>query len=67
MHVIKNAAGAAQHHEVPVALPKAKHAILPIPLLHFVQQRFIECQILHGRRQCEIQQAEPACLRTAWR
>lgn len=66
MHVVIQAAGPSQHHEVAVALPKSEHGIAAL-FVQFVQQRLIQGKILGRRGQGQIEQAKPVHLMAAWR
>lgn len=65
MNIIGDIASTTQYHEVAVAFPKTEHGI-PAVLFQFVQQRFVEGEILDRGGQGQIKQAERAHGITAW-
>jgi len=66
MRVFGQAAGRAQNHKMEIAFPKTEQRITSL-LVQFVQQRFIQGQILGRRWEGQIEQPERAHVRTASR
>jgi hypothetical protein len=57
MDIIHEPAGQTHHDEVTAALPKSQDRITA-DLIQFVEQGFVQSEVLYGRGQGEIKQAE---------
>jgi hypothetical protein len=57
MDIIHEPAGRTHHDEVTAALPKSQDRITA-DIIQFVEQGFVQSEVLYGRGQGEIKQAE---------
>lgn len=65
MDVFAQAAGAPQHNEVPVALPKTKDGLTTI-VFQLVQKNLVERKVLGWRRKGQIKEPERTQVISSW-